>query len=185
MQWASPGEGLPAKIVYECIETTDEWTIGFEAILSQGSIHCEADSEENKDVVGAFSHRCRTILHRMTKKNDVSLKMVEQLEPKSYVCRAKGLMYIDMKINRKSIKVMIDTGATQNYFASPEVEGFGLVPKKSSGKIKAINSVTQPIAGVSKFVLIKFVPSKERTNLSIVQMDDFKLIWDYSFFGIR
>ncbi|KAL0415858.1 UNVERIFIED_CONTAM: hypothetical protein Slati_3417700 [Sesamum latifolium] len=44
------------------------------------------------------------------------------------------------------------------------------------GRVKAINSAAKPIAGVAKSVLIKVGPFEGKTNLSVVVMDDFKLI---------
>lgn len=80
-------------------------------------------------------------------------------------------MYIDVKINGKPIGAIVDTDATHNYFANTEVEHLGLVIEKGSGKVKVINSGAQPIARVVKIMLIK-----GRTNLFIVQIDDFKVI---------
>ncbi|KAL2476402.1 Uncharacterized protein Adt_37138 [Abeliophyllum distichum] len=105
--------------------------------VADASSHCEADSEESEDFVGAFSHRCSTISHQVIEKGEVSQKKVEKEELKSRVCKAKDLMYIDMRINGKPIKAMVDIGATHNYLASPEVECIGLVLEKGSGKVKA------------------------------------------------
>ncbi|KAL2491208.1 Uncharacterized protein Adt_26836 [Abeliophyllum distichum] len=115
----------------------------------RASSHCEADFEEDEDVVGAFSHRCSTISYRVIEKGE---------------------------INKKPIKTMVDTGATHNYLASPKVECLELVLEKGSRKVKVINSVAQPIARVAKSVLIKVGPFEGRTTLSAVQIDDFKLI---------
>jgi hypothetical protein len=147
----------------------------------QTSRHDETDSEEEEDVVGTFSHRCNTISHRAAKRDDVPSKEPKMEESKARICRAKGLMYIDVKINGKPIRAMVDTGATHNYLASTEVERLGLVLEKGSGKVKAINSVAQPIVGIAKSVSIKAGPFEGRTNLSAVQMDDFKLILGLEF----
>lgn len=55
-----------------------------------------------------------------------------------------GLMYVDLRVNGKPIRAMIDTGASHNYLASTEVERLGLVLEKSVGRVKAINSAAQP-----------------------------------------
>ncbi|KAL2526497.1 Uncharacterized protein Adt_11551 [Abeliophyllum distichum] len=80
-------------------------------------------------------------------------------------------MYIDMKIKGKPIKAMVNTSATHNYLASPEVEHLGLVLEKGSRKVKAINLVAQPIARVAKSVLIK----RLRKQLAVSQnlLEDF------------
>ncbi|KAL2460983.1 Uncharacterized protein Adt_44403 [Abeliophyllum distichum] len=170
-----------SKTICKCINQLTSGTSSSKQHVPQASSQCEADSKEDEDVVGAFSHQCSTISHRVIEKGEVSLKNVEKEEPKPRVCKTKGLMYIDVKINGKPIKAMVDTSATHNHLASPEVECIGLVLEKGSGKVKAINSVAQPIAGVAKSMLIKVGPFEGRTNLSAVQMDDFKLILGLEF----
>ncbi|KAH6775888.1 hypothetical protein C2S52_013449 [Perilla frutescens var. hirtella] len=95
--------------------------------------------------------------------------------------KEKGLMFVDVKINGKPVRAMVDTGATHNYLASTEVKRLGLVLEKGVGRVKAINSAAQPIVGVAKSVLIKLGPYEGRTNLSVVTMDDFKLILGLDF----
>ncbi|KAL0430930.1 UNVERIFIED_CONTAM: RNA-directed DNA polymerase [Sesamum radiatum] len=79
----------------------------------------------------------------------------EETQPRNP--RKNGLMFVDVKIHGKPIRAMVDTGATHNYLASAEVERLGLVLEKGVGRVKAINSAAQPIAGVVKSVLIKVV----------------------------
>ncbi|KAK2987587.1 hypothetical protein RJ640_027888 [Escallonia rubra] len=88
----------------------------------------------------------------------------------------KGLMYLDVKVNRKAIRAMVDTGAKHNYIYSTEVERLGLTLEKGCGRVKAINSAAQPVDGIARSVLIKVGPYEGRTNFSVVTMDDFKLI---------
>ncbi|KAL0373943.1 UNVERIFIED_CONTAM: Transposon Tf2-12 polyprotein [Sesamum radiatum] len=90
-------------------------------------------------------------------------------------------MFVDVKIHGKPIRAMVDTGTTHNYLASAEVERLGLVLEKGVRRVKAINSAAQPIAGVAKSVLIKVGPFEGKTNLSVVVMDDFKLILGLDF----
>ncbi|XP_022855211.1 uncharacterized protein LOC111376484 [Olea europaea var. sylvestris] len=103
--------------------------------IPQANCHNETDSEEDEEVVGAFSHRCNTLSHRVAKKDDLPLKEAKMEEAKARICRAKGLMYIDVKVNGKPIRAMVDTGATHNYLAYTEVERLGLVLEKGSGKV--------------------------------------------------
>ncbi|KAL2498000.1 Uncharacterized protein Adt_23550 [Abeliophyllum distichum] len=106
-------------------------TSGSKQHIPQTSSHCEADFKEDEDVVGAFSHQCNTISHRVIEKDDVSQKKIKKVEAsKPCVCKAKGLMYIDVKINGKPIKAMVDIGTTHNYLTSSEVECLGLVLEK-------------------------------------------------------
>ncbi|KAL0381352.1 UNVERIFIED_CONTAM: hypothetical protein Sangu_0199500 [Sesamum angustifolium] len=80
-------------------------------------------------------------------------------------------MFVDVKIHGKPIRAMIDTG----------VERLGLVLENGVGRVKAIDSAAQPIAGVAKSVLIKVGPFEGKTNLSVMVMDDFKLILGLEF----
>ncbi|KAK3026126.1 hypothetical protein RJ639_042569 [Escallonia herrerae] len=84
-------------------------------------------------------------------------------------------MYVDIKVNGKAIRAMMDTGATHNYISSTKVERLGLTLEKGCGRVKAINSAAQPVAGIARSVLIKVGPYEGRTNFSVVTMDDFKL----------
>ncbi|KAK3041255.1 hypothetical protein RJ639_001538 [Escallonia herrerae] len=93
----------------------------------------------------------------------------------------KGLMYVDIKVNEKAIRTMVDTGATHKYISSIEVERLGLTLEKGCGWVKAINSVAQPVAGIARSVLIKVGPYEGRTNISVVTMDNFKLILGLEF----
>ncbi|XP_070013739.1 uncharacterized protein [Nicotiana sylvestris] len=49
----------------------------------------------------------------------------------------RTLMFVEMKVNGKPIRVMIDTGATHNYLASTQLERLGLVVGKGRGSVKA------------------------------------------------
>ncbi|KAK2980058.1 hypothetical protein RJ640_028787 [Escallonia rubra] len=42
----------------------------------------------------------------------------------------KGLMFLDIKVNGKVIRAMVDTRATDNYISSTEVERLGLTVEK-------------------------------------------------------
>ncbi|KAM7487519.1 hypothetical protein LguiB_025003 [Lonicera macranthoides] len=90
-------------------------------------------------------------------------------------------MYVDIKINGKSIQAMVDTGATHNYQVSTEVKQLCLILEKGVGRVKAINSASQPVAGMAKSVLVKVGLYEERTNFSVVVMDDFKVILGLEF----
>ncbi|KAL2252569.1 UNVERIFIED_CONTAM: RNA-directed DNA polymerase [Sesamum indicum] len=106
-------------------------------------------------------------------------KKEEEVQPR--IPRKKGLMFVDVKIHGKPIRAMIDTGASHNYLASAEVARLGLMLEKGVGRVKAINSAAQPIASVAKSVVIKVGAYEGKTNLSVVVMDDFKLILGLEF----
>ncbi|XP_070004238.1 uncharacterized protein [Nicotiana sylvestris] len=86
------------------------------------------------------------------------------------------LMFIEMKVNGKPIRAMIDTGATHNYLASTQVERLGLVVGKGRGSVKAINSPPHPVGGIAKEVPVMLGPYEGKFNLRVVIIDDFELI---------
>ncbi|KAL2237412.1 UNVERIFIED_CONTAM: hypothetical protein Sindi_0932900 [Sesamum indicum] len=98
----------------------------------------------------------------------------EEVQPQN--SRKKGLMFVDVKIHGKPIRATIDTGSSHNYLASAEVARLRLVLEKGVRRVKAINLAAQSIAGVAKSVLIKVGAYEGKTNLSVVVMDDLKLI---------
>ncbi|XP_075083253.1 uncharacterized protein LOC142167004 [Nicotiana tabacum] len=67
--------------------------------------------------------------------------------------QGKTLMFVEMQINGKPIRAMIDMGATHNYLAS-----------------------TQPVGGIAKGVPVKLGPYVGKVNLCMVIIDDFEMI---------
>ncbi|KAL0375728.1 UNVERIFIED_CONTAM: hypothetical protein Scaly_0690400 [Sesamum calycinum] len=85
-------------------------------------------------------------------------------------------MFVDVKIHGKPIRSMINTRATHNYLASAKVERVVLVLEKGVGRVKAINLTEQPIASAAKSMMIKVGPFVGKSNLSVMVMNNFKLI---------
>ncbi|KAL0292418.1 UNVERIFIED_CONTAM: hypothetical protein Sradi_6988900 [Sesamum radiatum] len=158
----------------------------------QASTSGRNDSEEDEDNLGAISQWCNTLSHHLAAKKTVPPRAgktapaltgshPEEEEAQLRYPWKKGLMFVDVKIHGNPIRAMIDTGGTHNYLTSTEIERLGLVLEKGVGRVKAINSAAQPIDGVAKSVLIKVGPFEGKTNLSIIVMDDFKLILGVEF----
>ncbi|KAK3020636.1 hypothetical protein RJ639_047857 [Escallonia herrerae] len=133
---------------------------------------------EEEDAVGAFPQWCNAVTTQVgnPKKSSTGEEPKDMPPKKKGEVPGKGLMYVDIKVNGKAIRAMVDTGATHNYISSTEVERLGLTLEKGCGRVKAINSAAQPVAGIARSVLIKIGPYEGRTNFSVVIMDDFKLI---------
>ncbi|KAK2968823.1 hypothetical protein RJ640_028216 [Escallonia rubra] len=132
---------------------------------------------EEEDAVGAFPQWCNAVTTQVGNPEESSTgeKPKDMPPKKKSDVPGKGLMYVDIKVNGKAIRAMVDTGATHNYISSTEVERLGLTLEKGCGRVKAINSAAQPVAGITRSVLIKIGPYEGRTNFSVVIMDDFKL----------
>ncbi|KAK2995208.1 hypothetical protein RJ640_000513 [Escallonia rubra] len=138
---------------------------------------------EEEDAVGAFPQWCNAVTTQVGNPEESSTgeKPKDMPPKKKSDVSGKGLMYVDIKVNGKAIRAMVDTGATHNYISSTEVERLGLTLEKGCGRVKAINSAAQPVAGIARSVLIKIGPYEGRTNFSVVIMDDFKLILGLEF----
>ncbi|KAK3035518.1 hypothetical protein RJ639_033977 [Escallonia herrerae] len=145
----------------------------------------QTDSQdyEEKDAVGAFLKWCNAVTTQVGNPEEslTGEKPKDMLPKKKGDVPGKGLMYVDIKVNGKAIRAMVDTGATHNYISSTEVERLGLTLERGCRRVKAINSAAQPVAGIARSVLIKIGPYEGRTNFSIVIMDDFKLILGLEF----
>ncbi|KAK2968230.1 hypothetical protein RJ640_027060 [Escallonia rubra] len=138
---------------------------------------------EEEDAVRAFPQWCNAVTTQVGNPEESSTgeKPKDMPPKKKSDVPGKGLMYVDIKVNGKAIRAMVDTGATHNYISSTEVERLGLTLEKGCERVKAINSAAQPVAGIARSVLIKIGPYEGRTNFSVVIMDDFKLILGLEF----
>ncbi|KAL0437420.1 UNVERIFIED_CONTAM: hypothetical protein Sradi_0449900 [Sesamum radiatum] len=181
----------PKKQLLNALATFTDKASPAKPVEPQAPASGENDPDEDEDNLGAISQWCNTLSHQVAAKKIVPPRAGktapaltashpdEETQPRNP--RKNGLMFVDVKIHGKPIRAMVDTGATHNYLASAEVERLGLVLEKGVGRVKAINSAAQPIAGVAKSVLIKVGPFEGKTNLSVVVMDDFKLILGLDF----
>ncbi|KAK3029581.1 hypothetical protein RJ639_038332 [Escallonia herrerae] len=106
-----------------------------------------------EDAVGAFPQWCNAVT---TLVGNVNGEKPKDTPPrKKGDVQGKGLMYVDINVTGKAIRAMVDTEATHNYISSTEVERLGLTLEKGWGRVKAINSAAQPVAGIARSVLIK------------------------------
>ncbi|KAL2225718.1 UNVERIFIED_CONTAM: Transposon Tf2-12 polyprotein, partial [Sesamum indicum] len=122
----------------------------------------ENDTEEDEDNLGAVSQWCNTVSMVAAK------RVVHPLRK-----RLSRLLLWNSR-NRKKKK-------SSPGLLGRKVARLGLVLEKGVGRVKAINSAAQPIAGVAKSVQIKVGAYEGKTNLSVVVMDDFKLILGLEF----
>nr|XP_009779181.1 PREDICTED: uncharacterized protein LOC104228414 [Nicotiana sylvestris] len=84
----------------------------------------------------------------------------------------RTLMFVEIKVNGKPIRAMIDTGATHNYLASTQVERLGQVVGKGRGSVKAINSPPQPVGGIAKKVPVKLGPYEGKFNMRVMAVEN-------------
>nr|GFB08920.1 hypothetical protein CTI12_AA187700 [Tanacetum cinerariifolium] len=93
----------------------------------------------------------------------------------------KGLQYVEATINGVKVRALVDSGATHNFVAVDEAERLGINATKGSGTIKAVNSPAKPIHGAAKDVRAKIGEWEGTIDLSVVPMDDFKVVLGLEF----
>nr|CAD1832986.1 unnamed protein product [Ananas comosus var. bracteatus] len=91
------------------------------------------------------------------------------------------LMYVDIKLNGKTTRAMVDTGVTHNFIATCEAERLGLTLSKDGSRMKAVNSKAQPIAGLAKEVPVSIGSWTSKANFMSVPLEDFQVILGMEF----
>ncbi|KAK4273516.1 hypothetical protein QN277_021899 [Acacia crassicarpa] len=99
-------------------------------------------------------------------------------EPSS---RSKGLMFVDVKLNGKPVKVMVDTGATHNFITPEEAKRVGLSVAQGRGWWKSVNTPAKPLEGVARGVELCMGTWKGTVDLSVTPMDDFNMVLGMDF----
>ncbi|KAI5675744.1 hypothetical protein M9H77_06694 [Catharanthus roseus] len=108
----------------------------------------------------------------------LQLLNVIQSTPKT---QAKGLQFVDATINGKETKALLDTGASHNFISAEEANRLGLQIVGGTGSVKAVNSMAKPIQGIARGVKTTLGARVCYLNLSVVPMDDFKVVLGMEF----
>uniref|UniRef100_A0A2C9WGY9 Retrotransposon gag domain-containing protein n=1 Tax=Manihot esculenta TaxID=3983 RepID=A0A2C9WGY9_MANES len=88
----------------------------------------------------------------------------------------RGLMYVELNINGKLARALVDTGATNNFIADSLVSRFKLKIKADKGKIKVVNSKAQNTVGVAQSVACEMGSWKGEVNFTVMPLDDFDVV---------
>lgn len=112
-----------------------------------------------------------------------SLKILSAMKAKTKGPEAsvKGLQYVQAKVNGLPVRALVDSGATHNFVSADEARRLGLKTTKEGGTIKAMNSGVRPISGVARNVTAKIGEWVGTVDLSVIPMDDFKLVLGMEF----
>nr|CAD1837714.1 unnamed protein product [Ananas comosus var. bracteatus] len=105
----------------------------------------ESDEEEEAAETGSIWMGALRLLNAL--KGQVGEREKTPLPKES---KHSELMYVDIKLNGKTTRAMVDTGATHNFITTGEAERLGLTLSKDGSRMKAVNSKAQPIAGLAK-----------------------------------
>ncbi|KAH9670137.1 Endonuclease [Citrus sinensis] len=111
-----------------------------------------------------------------------SLKRLGALESHPPIATRKGLMYVNTTVNGQAVRALLDTGATHNFILEEEAKSLGLKVTKDGGTMKAVNSPAKPIAGTAQGVRVTLGTWSGKLDVSIVPMDDFKMVLGMEFF---
>ncbi|KAK9668112.1 hypothetical protein RND81_13G036000 [Saponaria officinalis] len=96
--------------------------------------------------------------------------------------KSPGRLYVDMMINGRQARALIDTGATHNYVALGEVKRLGMVwDREEDYVMKSVNSSAKRICGMAGDTSVQLGSWKGRLDFSVVRMDDSKLILGLDF----
>uniref|UniRef100_A0A803N0T0 Uncharacterized protein n=1 Tax=Chenopodium quinoa TaxID=63459 RepID=A0A803N0T0_CHEQI len=90
-------------------------------------------------------------------------------------------MYVDVVINGKKARAMVDTGATHNFVTKREANKLGLKAVHSGGRMKTVNSEAQPTCGVARNVNTKIGEWSGTLDFTVATMDDFELVLGMDF----
>ncbi|KAK8640488.1 hypothetical protein V6N13_008241 [Hibiscus sabdariffa] len=131
-----------------------------------------------------------SLLARYQEENDVdgcqegahigSLQLLNGIQSTPKI-ETKGLLFVDVAINGKATRAMVDTGASHNFISPEEATRLGVKVTGGKGSIKAVNSAAKPIHGITQKVKTDIGTWSGHLNFSIVPMDDYKLILGIKF----
>nr|CAD1823351.1 unnamed protein product [Ananas comosus var. bracteatus] len=143
----------------------------------------QSDEEEEAAVTGSIRMGALRLLNAL--KGQVGEKertpLPKENFPSPKESKHSELMYLDIKLNGKTTRAMVDTGATHNFIATGEVERLGVTLSKDGSRMKAVNSKAQPIAGLAKEVPVSISSWTGKANFMSVLLDDFHVILGMEF----
>ncbi|KAK9690347.1 hypothetical protein RND81_09G121600 [Saponaria officinalis] len=98
--------------------------------------------------------------------------------------KSSGRLYVDMMINGRWARALIDTGVIHNYVAlgDREARSLGMVWDQGEDYVmEYVNSSAKRICGMAGDISVQFGSWKGRLDFSVVRMDDSKLILGLDF----
>ncbi|KAL4386950.1 hypothetical protein GQ457_09G011800 [Hibiscus cannabinus] len=93
----------------------------------------------------------------------------------------RELMYVDLVVNGKDTKALVDTRETNTFVSPEEARRYNLQVTKSGGQLKAVNSTALAIVGSAKKVPTKVGPWEGNVDYTVVPMDDFDVVLGMDF----
>ncbi|XP_021721483.1 uncharacterized protein LOC110689045 [Chenopodium quinoa] len=175
--------------------SSSSWNKPLTCILCRGPhkwFECQHKAE-----IDNLQKKLSSMSSEPTKGDDKEEDVVSEEEPSKlgavyYMCameketsgnksRATSLMYVDVVINGKKARAMVDTGATHNFVTKQEANRLGLKAVHSDGQMKTVNSEAQPTFGVERNVNTKIGEWSGTLDFTVATMDDFELVLGMNF----
>ncbi|XP_070020079.1 uncharacterized protein [Nicotiana sylvestris] len=93
-----------------------------------------------------------------------------------------GNRYVDLTINNKPARAMVDTGATHNFMTEAAAKRLELKLSPTNSRVKTVNAEVQNARGVANGVGVKLGTWKGMTNFTVTAMNIFDIILGQEFF---
>lgn len=90
-------------------------------------------------------------------------------------------MFVEVKVNARNTKVLVDSGATHSFIAEEEASKLGIHYTKELGRLKVVNSPSNLILGVSCGIPMKIAEWEGAIDLIVVPMDDYRMVLGMDF----
>uniref|UniRef100_A0A803N251 Uncharacterized protein n=1 Tax=Chenopodium quinoa TaxID=63459 RepID=A0A803N251_CHEQI len=97
------------------------------------------------------------------------------------VKQGSSLMVVDGEVNEVPTRLLVDTGATQNFLAKEEAKALGVKFTRVDGEMKAINSKATPVYGRAWGVPVRFGKWKGKVDFLVVDLDDVDVVLGMEF----
>lgn len=88
---------------------------------------------------------------------------------------------MEVFLNGRTTKAMVDTGATHNFITETEAARLGLKITPWDGWIKTVNASARRLGGVAKDVDMVLGARKGPVDFSVAPMDDFQVVLGMDF----
>ncbi|XP_068655754.1 uncharacterized protein [Aristolochia californica] len=96
----------------------------------------------------------------------------------------RELLFISLTLAERTVRAVVDTGATHNFLSEEEARRLNIRGEKDGSKMKAINSALREVQGNSKNVPVEIGKWVGFLNFTIVVVDDFNVILGMELFAV-
>lgn len=104
---------------------------------------------------------------------------ITKKQEKPRVC---GAQYVDITINKRLARAMVDTGAEVNIMTKTAATRLGLHYSPSNTQLRTVNAPPTPVSGVAHGVSIMLGEWQGKTNITVAPLDLFDIIIGQEFF---